>query len=69
MPDRTPNFGTIKAACKIIGGDKPVHAATFYRGVRAGLYPAPVRVAPNTVRVDLDKLASTLRALADEQAA
>jgi hypothetical protein len=63
-----PRFGTIAAACKIIGGDKPIHFTTYYRGVARGIYPAPTRVAPNVSRVDLDKLASKLRALTDTAA-
>jgi hypothetical protein len=68
MSNYTPNFGSIRAACKIVGGDEPIHPATYYRGVRAGIYPAPVRVAPNVSRVDLDKLAATLRALTGQTA-
>ena len=57
----TPRLGSIDAACKLIGGDKPVHAVTYYRGVKRGIYPAPFRVAPNVSRVDLDRLADALR--------
>jgi hypothetical protein len=62
-----PNFGTIAAACRMIGGDKPVHPSTFYRGVRAGRYSPPVHPAPKVSRVDLDKLAADLRALTDNE--
>ena len=57
-----PRFGTIGAACKMIGGNKPVDPATYYRGVAAGIYPPPIKVSPNVARVDLDKLAAALRA-------
>lgn len=57
----TLRFGSIEAACKVIGGDKPISAATYYRGVKAGLYPAPVKVGPNISRVDLDRLDAALR--------
>ena len=33
MSDNSPRFGTIAAACKVIGGDKPVSSSTYYRGV------------------------------------
>jgi hypothetical protein len=66
----TLNLGTVAAACAIIGGDKPVHASTYYRGVALGIYPKPKRVSPNCVRIDLDELAVMLRAaMSDEVAA
>jgi hypothetical protein len=57
-----PRFGTVKMACKMIGGDKPIHESTFYRNVAAGIYSGPVRVLPNVSRVNLDKLADEIRA-------
>jgi predicted DNA-binding transcriptional regulator AlpA len=38
------------AACKFIGGSKPIHPATLWRGVKAGRYSPPVHVGPNIVR-------------------
>ena len=38
------------AACRLIGGSRPINAATLYRGVKAGIYPRPVKVAPNVSR-------------------
>lgn len=29
--------------CRLFGGTKPINAATLYRGVNAGKYPAPVK--------------------------
>jgi hypothetical protein len=57
-------LGSIDAACKVIGGDKPISKATFYRGVARGIYPAPFHPSPNVSRVDLDKLDAAIRALA-----
>jgi hypothetical protein len=59
-----PRLGSIDAACQMIGGDRPISKPTYYRGVKRGIYPAPVKVGPNTSRVDLDKLAATLREMA-----
>jgi hypothetical protein len=64
-----PRLGTIEAACKLIGGDKPIHRVTYWRGVKRGIYPAPFRPSPNISRVDLDKLETAIRALADGEAA
>jgi hypothetical protein len=57
-----PRLGTVKRACEIIGGDRPVAASTFYRGVKLGIYRPPIKVGPNTSRVDLDGLADDIRA-------
>jgi predicted DNA-binding transcriptional regulator AlpA len=40
----------VEAACQLIGGCTPINAATLYRGAKAGIYPKPVRVAPNVSR-------------------
>jgi hypothetical protein len=59
-----PRLGSIETACKLIGGDKPIHRGTYYRGVKRGIYPAPFRPCPNVSRVDLDELEAAIRALA-----
>jgi hypothetical protein len=59
-----PRLGSIEAACRLIGGDKPIHPGTYYRGVKRGIYPPPFRASPNVSRVDLDKLESAIRARA-----
>ncbi len=47
-----PDYITVHHACRIVGGDeKPISAATYYRGVKAGIYPAPERISPGLVRV------------------
>jgi hypothetical protein len=52
---------TIKEACAFIGGSKrPIHFATYYRGVHLGIYPRPVRVSPGLVRVSKRALVETL---------
>ena len=38
---------TVKAACRILGGEeKPLHFSTYYRGVARGLYPPLVHPSP-----------------------
>lgn len=64
-----PRLGSIEEACKLIGGDKPIHPVTYYRGVKLGIYPAPFRASPNISRVDLDKLEAAIRARADASSA
>ena len=67
MTDNIPRLGTVKRACEIIGGDKPVAPSTFYRGVKSGIYRPPIKVGPNTSRVDLDGLADDIRACIDNE--
>jgi len=64
-------FLTIRGACRIVGGDEsPIHPATYYRGVKNGLYPAPVHVSPNVARVEeaglREALARLLKKIAQE---
>ena len=40
----------LKTVCRRIGGTKPINAATLYRGIRAGRYPAPIKISPNASR-------------------
>jgi predicted DNA-binding transcriptional regulator AlpA len=41
---------TLRATCAFFGGDRPLNPSTLYRGIKAGRYPSPVRVGPNTSR-------------------
>jgi predicted DNA-binding transcriptional regulator AlpA len=33
-----------RAVCEMFGGNRPINAATLYRGIRAGRFPRPIRV-------------------------
>jgi hypothetical protein len=59
QPD-DPEFLTITAACRLVGGTKPISAATYYRGVRAGRLPAPEHPTPGIARVRRSKLLEKL---------
>ena len=69
MPD-TDEAITVKQACRILGGDEaPIAPCTYYRGVKAGRYPAPGRIGPNTARVSKNAvLAIRDRALSGDRA-
>ncbi len=61
-----------KAACAFIGGTRPINAATLYRGVKQGIYPRPIHVAPNVSRWRKSELAEALQrriAMRDQQGA
>lgn len=48
---------TIEEGCRIIGGnEKPISAATFYRGVKAKRYSPPVHPSPGVSRLRKRKL-------------
>jgi hypothetical protein len=64
----TMRLGTIGAACELIGGDKPIAHSPYWRGGKAGIYPPPIPVGPNTRRVDLDELTAVVRARRGEAA-
>jgi hypothetical protein len=64
--DNSPRLGSIEAACRMVGGDKPISKPTYYRGAKLGIYPAPFKAGPNVSRVDMDKLAARLRQMEAE---
>ncbi len=37
-------------ACRFIGGSKPINPATLWRGVKAGRFPKPIKIGPQSVR-------------------
>ena len=55
-----PDFITIKTACAIVGGDKPISEPTYYRGVKAGRLPAPEHPTPGVSRIRRAKLIAML---------
>lgn len=61
MQDDELELGTVKTACAIIGGDKPVHPSTYYRGVERGIYNGVVHPSPGIARVDLRELRRRIR--------
>jgi predicted DNA-binding transcriptional regulator AlpA len=48
------------AVCRFIGGSRPINPATLYRGVKAGIYPKPIKVAPNVSRWQKSELQEAL---------
>jgi predicted DNA-binding transcriptional regulator AlpA len=48
------------AACRLIGGSRPINPATLYRGVKTGIYPRPVKVAPNVSRWRKSEIVSAI---------
>jgi len=40
----------VHAACKFLGGSRPINPATLWRGVKAGRYSRPIKVGAQAVR-------------------
>jgi predicted DNA-binding transcriptional regulator AlpA len=55
-----PDYITVEAACAIIGGNKPISFATYYRGVKAGRFPKPEHITAQLVRIRRAKLIEAL---------
>ncbi len=45
-----PDLLDIEAVRHFFGGTRPLHAATVYRGIAAGVYPRPLRISANCNR-------------------
>jgi hypothetical protein len=59
---------TIKAACRLVGGDEtPIHCSTYYRGVARGDYPAPVHPSPGISRLSKRAVLSAIARIVDAQ--
>jgi predicted DNA-binding transcriptional regulator AlpA len=56
------------AVCRLIGGNRPIHAATLYRGIRKGRYPKPVKVGPGSSRWLRDECETALQAMVEGRA-
>ena len=63
MPDH--DLLDANAACQLIGGTRPLHPSTLWRGVRAGIYPPPIKVSPNSNRWKRPELVEAVQRLAD----
>jgi predicted DNA-binding transcriptional regulator AlpA len=53
----------LKETCRFFGGSRPINAATLYRGVRLGRYPAPIKVGPNASRWLRSELEAALQSM------
>jgi predicted DNA-binding transcriptional regulator AlpA len=56
------------AVCRLIGGTRPINAATLYRGIRKGRYPKPVKVGPGSSRWLRDECEAALQSMVEGRA-
>ena len=54
----------IDGVCQRFGGNKPVHRATIYRAVQAGILPKPIKFG-RIARWRVDEVEEVLERLAD----
>ena len=38
------------AVCALLGGSRPIHQSTLYRGIRSGRFPKPIKIGPKCSR-------------------
>jgi hypothetical protein len=54
--------------CRFFGGaNRPINAATLYRGVQTGRYPKPIKVGANSSRWIKSECAATLAKIIAER--
>jgi predicted DNA-binding transcriptional regulator AlpA len=58
----------VKAACRFIGGTKPINPSTLWRGVKERRYSPPDPIGPNMVRWRRSQLARDLERIAADKA-
>jgi len=51
----------VPEACKLLGGSRPINAATYYRGVAAGIFPKPIKIG-NSARIPKREIVAVIRA-------
>jgi predicted DNA-binding transcriptional regulator AlpA len=54
-----------RAVCFLFGGNRPINAATLYRGIRQGRYPRPIKVGPGSSRWLRSECEVALQAMVD----
>jgi len=55
-------------ACRFFGGNRPINAATLYRGIRLGRYPQPIKIGPGSSRWLRSECEAALRAMVEGRA-
>ena len=65
-----PDWVDEATACKIVGGENtPIHRSTLWRGIKAGRYSQPDKVAPRTNRWRASRLVGDLEQAAAQREA
>jgi predicted DNA-binding transcriptional regulator AlpA len=56
-----------EAACKFIGGSRPIHPTSLWRGVKAGRFSKPIKIGVQAVRWRRSELAADIERMAAER--
>lgn len=57
-------------ACRMIGGSStPIHRSTWWRGIKEGRYPKPLKVSPSANRWRVGELRNALNNFAAQRGA
>lgn len=56
-----------QAACAFIGGTRPIHPSTLWRGIKAGRFSKPIKIGAQSVRWRRSELAADLDRMAAER--
>jgi hypothetical protein len=51
----------VDGACRELGGNRPLHRATLYKGIKEGKYPAPIHPGPGMSRWLVNELRACKR--------
>jgi predicted DNA-binding transcriptional regulator AlpA len=49
-----------RAVCALLGGSRPINAATLYRNIAKGLFPRPIKVGAGSSRWVKDEVLAAL---------
>jgi predicted DNA-binding transcriptional regulator AlpA len=55
------------ATCRFLGGTRPIHRSTLWRGVRDGRYSKPINIGPQIVRWRRHELAGDVARMVAER--
>jgi predicted DNA-binding transcriptional regulator AlpA len=56
-----------KATCAFLGGNRPIHASTLWRGVKSGRFSKPIHIGKQSVRWLKSELEADLARMAAER--
>jgi predicted DNA-binding transcriptional regulator AlpA len=56
-----------EAACRFLGGSRPIHPTTLWRGVKVGRYSKPIKISKQAVRWLRNELADDIARMAAER--
>lgn len=59
---------TIEEVCRFFGGSEPIDRSTFYRWMKTGIAPKPLKMSPRVNRWSLHECENARMAMAQKRA-